>query len=67
MFSKSSLQMANDMRTKRQQTCRERNYPMIQQIKSAATRSQDTLLGDAIGMAALMVMLVGGLFLPGLS
>ncbi len=40
---------------------------MIQQIKSAATRSQDTLLGDAIGMAALMVMLVGGLFLPGLS
>ncbi len=39
---------------------------MIQQIKSAATRSRDTLLGDAIGMAALMVMLVAGLFLPGL-
>jgi len=40
---------------------------MIQQIKSATNRSCDTLLGDAIGMAALMVMLVGGLFLPGLS
>ena len=40
---------------------------MIQQIKSAATHSRETLLGDAIGMAALMVMLVGGLFLPGLS
>lgn len=40
---------------------------MIQQIKSVANRSRETLLGDAIGMAALMVMLVVGLFLPGLN
>jgi hypothetical protein len=38
---------------------------MIQQIKSAASRSRETLLGDAIGGAALMIVLVGGLFLPG--
>ncbi len=40
---------------------------MIHQIKSAAFRSSDTLLGDAIGAAALMVMLVGALYLPGLT
>ncbi len=40
---------------------------MIHQIKSAAARSSDTLLGDAIGAAALMVMLVGALYLPGLA
>ena len=40
--------------------------PMFHQIKAAAIRSNDTLLGDAIGGAALIVMLVVGLFLPGL-
>ncbi len=40
---------------------------MIRQIKSAANRSRDTLLGDAIGGAALMILLVVGLFLPGLN
>ena len=39
---------------------------MLTQFKAAAKRSSDTLLGDAIGAAALMVTLVGGLYLPGL-
>ena len=33
-------------------------------LKSIATRSQNTLLQDAAGAAALMVMLVVGLHLP---
>jgi len=33
-------------------------------IKSIAARSQDTLLQDAVGAAALMVMLVVALYLP---
>ncbi|MFD1156993.1 hypothetical protein [Roseovarius aestuarii] len=40
---------------------------MINQLKTAAIRSSSTLLGDAIGAAALMVMLVGALYLPGLT
>ena len=36
----------------------------LRQIKSIATRAQDTLLQDAIGMAALIVMLFVGLSLP---
>lgn len=39
---------------------------MLSQIKTAAKRSSDTLLGDFVGAAALMVTLVGGLYLPGL-
>ena len=39
---------------------------MLHQIKTAAARSQDTLLADALGAAALMVTLVGALYLPGL-
>lgn len=31
-----------------------------------AARTRDTYLGDLIGGAALMVALVGGLYLPGL-
>ncbi len=38
---------------------------MIAQIKATAARS-DSLLSDAIGGAALVVMLIGGLYLPGL-
>ncbi len=40
---------------------------MIRQIKNSAIRSRDTLLGDAIGAAALMVMLVMALYLPVLN
>ncbi|SHK77948.1 hypothetical protein ROG8370_00146 [Roseovarius gaetbuli] len=39
---------------------------MLHQIKTAAARSQDTLLADALGAAALMITLVGALYLPGL-
>ncbi|SLN12436.1 hypothetical protein PEL8287_00359 [Roseovarius litorisediminis] len=44
----------------------ERKRLMLGQIKTAAIRSRDTLLVDAIGAAALMVTLVAGLYLPGL-
>lgn len=37
---------------------------MAQEIKAAVARSKDTLLSDAIGCAALVVILVGGLSLP---
>ncbi|MGB3243214.1 MAG: hypothetical protein WBB25_01665 [Sulfitobacter sp.] len=36
----------------------------IRSLKSIVTRSQDTLLQDAAGAAALMVMLVVSLHLP---
>ncbi len=39
---------------------------MLRQIKTTAARSSDTLLGDFLGAAALMVTLVVGLYLPGL-
>ncbi|HEY9039193.1 MAG TPA: hypothetical protein VIN05_09670 [Roseovarius sp.] len=39
---------------------------MIHQIKTAAARSHETLLGDAVGAAALIVILVGCLYFPGL-
>lgn len=39
---------------------------MLDQIKTAAIRSRDTLVSDLIGGAALMVTLLGGLYLPGL-
>ena len=39
---------------------------MMNDIKSVISRSHDTLLQDAIGAASLMVILVGGLYLPGL-
>lgn len=38
----------------------------LRQIKDLATRTEATLLQDAIGAAALMVMLVVGLHLPSL-
>ena len=43
-----------------------RSQKMLNEIKSVIARSQDTLLQDAAGAAALMVILVGGLYLPGL-
>jgi len=39
---------------------------MLHQIKTAAIHAQDTIVGDAIGAAALMVTLVGALYLPGM-
>jgi len=39
---------------------------MISQLKTAFHRSRETLLGDMIGGTALMITLVGGLYLPGL-
>jgi hypothetical protein len=40
---------------------------MLHQIKTAASRASDTIVVDAIGAAALMIMLVGALYLPGVS
>ncbi len=39
---------------------------MAKDIKTAIDRSRDTLLSDAFGAAALIVLLVAGLSLPGL-
>ncbi len=36
----------------------------LKTLKTIATRSQDTILQDAIGAAALIVMLFVGLHLP---
>lgn len=36
----------------------------LRQIKDAAARADATLLQDALGAAALLVMLVAGLHLP---
>lgn len=37
---------------------------MAQEIKGVLTRSSDTIIADAIGMASLVVMLFGALALP---
>ena len=52
------------MRTKVQQGVKGTDMTTLRQIKTIAVRSQDTLLQDAIGAAALMVILVVGLYLP---
>ena len=39
---------------------------MAQEIKSVLTRSCETIVADAVGVAALMVLLIVGLALPGL-
>lgn len=39
---------------------------MAKDIKSAITRSHDTIIADALGAVALLVMLFVGLSLPGL-
>jgi hypothetical protein len=64
MFSFSSLLHVKKMRTKVQQRVRVTDMTTLRQIKTIAVRSQDTLLQDAIGAAALMVILVVGLYLP---
>ena len=58
------------MRTKRQQrqtSHKGKDLQMIEQIKTTIERSRDTLLSDAIGALALMVILVVGLHLPNFS
>lgn len=65
MFYKSSLHSVNDMRTKWQQNIKG-TQAMAEEIKSVIARSRDTIVADALGVAALMVMLVVGLALPGL-
>ncbi len=40
---------------------------MLKEIKSVMTRSRDTIAQDALGAAALAVMLVVGLHLPMLT
>jgi len=39
---------------------------MLAEIKTVYTRSGATIIQDAAGAAALLVMLVVGLFLPGI-
>jgi len=39
---------------------------MAKDIKSAIARSADTIIADAVGMAALVVMLLTALSLPSL-
>jgi hypothetical protein len=39
---------------------------MAEEIKSVISRSRDTLFADALGVVALMVMLIVGLSLPGM-
>lgn len=39
---------------------------MLTQVKDIVNRSQSTLLQDAAGIVALVVMLFAGLHLPGL-
>ena len=39
---------------------------MSEEIKSVIARSRDTILADALGVVALMVILIVGLALPGL-
>ena len=39
---------------------------MTKHIKTLTARAEDTYLGDIVGGAALMVTLLGGLYLPGL-
>ncbi len=38
---------------------------MAKEIKTILIRSRHTLIGDALGIVALMVLLFGGLALPG--
>jgi len=37
---------------------------MLHQIRTTAARAGDTLLGDTIGACALMITLLGALYLP---
>ncbi|AVL51660.1 hypothetical protein CEP88_02925 [Roseobacter denitrificans] len=62
MFLKSSLQTVNKMRTNRQHT--RGGGKMFTQLKKIALQSQGTLVQDALGLSALVVMLIVALHLP---
>jgi hypothetical protein len=40
---------------------------MFSQIRAVLQRSQDTIWQDAVGAVSLMVILIGGLHIPGYS
>ncbi|WP_281972409.1 hypothetical protein [Ruegeria faecimaris] len=67
MFSKSSLPRQQNMRTKGQQRIKTLTggTNMLTQIKTTLNRSQSTLLQDAAGAVALVVILMVALHLPG--
>jgi hypothetical protein len=62
-FLKSSLQLCLDVEHYRNKA---KEVAMIAELKAVATRSSDTLVEDAIGVAALFALLFAGLFLPAL-
>jgi hypothetical protein len=68
MFSKSSLQDVVKVRTKGQQMINPTAgaAAMIRQIRTSFHHGRADLLQDAIGVAALVVMLLVVLYLPGL-
>lgn len=61
MFSKSSLQGIKDVRTNEQH---KEEITMLTELKAVLSRSSDTLAGDAAGAAALVILLIVGLYLP---
>jgi hypothetical protein len=66
MFLKSSLHWLMKVRTKGKQSIKNKGAAaMITQFKETLHRSRDTLLQDAVGAGALVVMLLVGLHLPG--
>lgn len=68
MFRLSSLHPGGDVRTKCQQnvnhTIHEDDQAMLKDIETALSRPQARLAQDALGLAALVVMLFVGLHLP---
>jgi hypothetical protein len=64
MFLKSSLQVNRNMRTKWQQNVLLQENEMAREIRTMFDRSRETILADALGVVALIVILVGGLSLP---
>ena len=39
---------------------------MFHEIKTVLTRSSDTLIEDSVGVISLFLLLIAGLYLPGL-
>jgi hypothetical protein len=56
--------MVNSVGTKEQHE--QGRCQMAKELKSVIERSRDTIVPDALGAAALVVLLMGGLVLPGL-
>jgi hypothetical protein len=64
LFSKSSLHEDIDVRTKWQQDGTPGGSAMIDTVKTALRRQQNTLWQDALGALSLAVILYGALHLP---